>query len=199
MNDMKTSERQASGTDAIPVADRDRRQPTSDNPAEVRPGLEGPMLHVALSLRWVMLLATIGAALGAILMFVEGASKMLDGIRSTIADHDSSSITAAVMGATDAFLFGIVLVIFAYSVAFGFVFDLSPETRERLPPWMRAKGVAELKNTLISAVLVYLAVDVTTDFSQSTTDPAWQVLVKPASILLIAAAFSLFAASHSDR
>lgn len=157
------------------------------------------MLHFVLSLRWVMLLASIGAALGALLMFAEGASKMLDGLRSVIANNDSSMITASVMGATDAFLFGIVLVIFAYSVAFGFVFDLSPENLERLPPWMRAKGVSELKNTLISAVLVYLAVDVTTDFSQSSTDPAWQVLVKPVSILLIAAAFSLFAVSHSDR
>jgi uncharacterized membrane protein YqhA len=195
---MKTSEKQASATDAISVADRDRRQPTSDTPADLRPALGGPMLHFVLSLRWVMLLASVGAALGALLMFVEGASKMLDGIRSAIADHESSQITASVMGATDAFLFGIVLVIFAYSVVFGFVFDLSPENREQLPPWMRAKGVSELKNTLISAVLVYLAVDVTTDFSQITTDPPWQVLVKPASILLIAAAFSLFAASHSD-
>lgn len=156
------------------------------------------MLHLVLSFRWIMLLASVGAGIGALLMFVEGGSKMLAGIRSVAADHDSSLITAAVMGATDAFLFGIVLVIFAYSVAFGFVFDLSPEIRDRLPPWMRAKGVAELKNTLVGAILVYLAVDVTTDFSQISAEPAWQVLIKPASILLIAAAFSLFAATHSD-
>jgi hypothetical protein len=110
----------------------------------------GSMLRFALSLRCVMLIASLGAALGALLMFWEGGSKMLGGVQSVLADHDTKIITAAVMGATDAFLFGIVLVIFAYSVAFGFVLDVSPGDRDALPMWMRAKGVAELKNTLVN-------------------------------------------------
>ena len=80
----------------------------------------------------------------------------------------------------------------------GFVLDVSPENRESLPMWMRVKGIAELKNTLVSAILVYLAVDVTTDFSQSSEHPPWQILAKPLTILLIAAAFRLSAASHSE-
>jgi uncharacterized membrane protein YqhA len=156
------------------------------------------MLRIALSLRCVMLVASLGAALGALLMFWEGGSKMVGGVQAVLADHDTKIITAAVMGATDAFLFGIVLVIFAYSVAFGFVLDVSPGDRDALPMWMRAKGVAELKNTLVSAILVYLAVDVTTDFSQSNVDPPWQILAKPLTIVLIAAAFRLSASSHSE-
>jgi uncharacterized membrane protein YqhA len=158
----------------------------------------GSMLRIALSLRCVMLVASLGAALGALLMFWEGGAKMVGGVQSVLADHDTKVITAAVMGATDAFLFGIVLVIFAYSVAFGFVLDVSPGDRDALPMWMRAKGVAELKNTLVSAILVYLAVDVTTDFSQSDGDPPWQILAKPLTIVLIAAAFRLSASSHSE-
>ena len=156
------------------------------------------MLHFALSLRLVMLIASLGAALGALLMFWEGGSKMLGGVQAVLADHDTKLVTASVMGATDAFLFGIVLMIFAYSVAFGFVLDVSTEDRESLPMWMRVKDVAELKNTLVSAILVYLAVDVTTDFSQSSEHPPWQILAKPLTILLIAAAFRLSAASHSE-
>ena len=48
---------------------------------------------------------------------------------------------AQVMGGTDVFLFGIVLVIFAYNIDFGFVFELGEGEKERLPGWMRPADV----------------------------------------------------------
>ena len=95
------------------------------------------------------------------------------------------------MSATDAFLFGIVLVIFAYAIAFGFAFDVSPETHEKLPPWMRINRVSDIKHTLIEVILVYLVVDFATDSAQAV-DLSWQTLVKPLSIAIIAAASRLF-------
>ena len=73
------------------------------------------------------------------------------------------------MGATDIYLFGIVLVIFAYNIAFGFVFDLSKAERQVLPAWMRPSGMHELKTTLVGVILVYLVVDFATDWAESNS------------------------------
>lgn len=157
------------------------------------------MLRFALSLRFIMLLASIGAAVGAALMFWEGAFKLVSGAHSILAGNESRVTIAYVMGGIDAFLFGMVLVIFSYAIAFGFVVDLSAEDRARLPAWMQAKGVGELKDTLVGVILVYLVVDFATDWPGVDTDPTWQSLAKPISILLIAAAFRLFAGGHEER
>lgn len=155
------------------------------------------MLRFAISLRSILLIASLGAAIGALLMIWLGCAKMAAGVQALAAGHDAKAVIASVMGGTDAFLFSIVLLIFAYAIAFGFVFDLSPETRESLPSWMRGNGVSELKDTLVSVILVYLAVDFVTDWPEGDTVLSWQVLIKPISIFLIAAAFRLLASGHS--
>jgi len=100
------------------------------------------------------------------------------------------------MGATDAFLFAMVLVIFAYAIAFGFVLDLSAEERARLPAWMRISSVGELKHTLVEVILVYLVVDFATDVANGDHHLAWTSLVLPLSILAIAAALRLLSIGH---
>jgi hypothetical protein len=82
------------------------------------------MLYSILSLRWITLVAALGAALGAMLMFFEGCLKLayaLEMIVHPSADTETSVI-ATVMQATDAFLFGLVLIVFAYAITFGFAF-----------------------------------------------------------------------------
>jgi uncharacterized membrane protein YqhA len=103
------------------------------------------------------------------------------------------------MHGTDAFLFGIVLVIFAYAITFGFVFDATLEGWDRLPGWMRIGSISELKDTLVEVILLYLLVDVATDWPQAEGGISWQILAKPLAILAIATAFSLFATLHSLR
>ena len=100
-------------------------------------------------------------------------------------------IGASIMMATDALLFGIVLLIFAYAIAFGFVIQLSEANRQRLPAWMQIEGVTELKITLVQVILVYLIVDFATDISEPDTEITWQTLVMPIAILLIAGALRL--------
>jgi len=99
------------------------------------------------------------------------------------------------MAATDSFLFGVVLLIFAYSIAFGFVFDLAEPDRLRLPGWMRVQGIAELKHTLVQVIIVYLIVDFATDVSEPETRLSWDTLVLPSSILLLAGALALMSRS----
>jgi uncharacterized membrane protein YqhA len=155
------------------------------------------MLRYLLSLRFVMLIASFGAGLGALVMFWEGSAKMVRGAIAIFAGSDSKVVIAQVMSGTDVLLFGVVLVIFAYAIAMGFVFDLKPEQRQSLPAWMRPSGMAELKVTLVGAILVYLIFDFATDWSESSGDVTWLVLTKPISILLIAGAFRLFAINQN--
>jgi uncharacterized membrane protein YqhA len=163
------------------------------------PDQERRVLQVALSLRFVMLIASVGAAIGATLMFVEGGSEMAGAAAALLSGEDKKVVITAIMHGTDAFLFGIVLVIFAYAIAFGFVFDRTLAGWERLPSWMRVSSVSELKDTLVEVILLYLLVDFATDWPESGGELSWQILAKPLSILAIATAFSLFATLHSLR
>jgi uncharacterized membrane protein YqhA len=147
------------------------------------------MVGLFLPLRYLLLVASLGALIGAVLMFALGGAELFEASHALL-DPGATvrGMTASILGATDAFLFGIVLVIFAYAVAFGFVFDLPPATRERLPAWMRVEGVGELKHTLVEVILVYLVVDFATDIAEEESPLPWEALVMPISIFLIAAA-----------
>jgi uncharacterized membrane protein YqhA len=149
------------------------------------------MIQFFLVLRYFMLLASLGATAGAVLMFWQGGADLFDAARSFAEPQISKGMAANVMGATDAILFGIVLLVFAYAITFGFVLDLSPETRERLPVWMRVESVRHLKLSLSEVILVYMIVDVATDWAQSAGPLEWSSLVKPFSIVLIAGAVHL--------
>jgi uncharacterized membrane protein YqhA len=138
-----------------------------------------------------MLAASLGAALGALVMFWLGCAKSWSALRAAAANDETRRVIGSVMGATDAFLFGVVLVVFAYAIAFGFVIELSPRERERLPAWMRVDGVADLKRILVEVILVYLIVDFATDVAEAETHLDWHTLVMPGSIFLIAGALRL--------
>ena len=154
-------------------------------------------MRLLLSLRYVMLVASLGAALGAVAMRREGCAKLVQALRGIlVAGEGAGTVISLVMGATDAFLFAMVLVIFAYAIAFGFVLDLSAEERARLPAWMRISSVGELKHTLVEVILVYLVVDFATDVANGDHHLAWTSLVLPLSILAIAAALRLLSIGH---
>jgi len=149
------------------------------------------MIQSFLVLRYFMLLASFGATVGAVLMFWQGGADLFEAGRSIADPQTSKGVAANVMSATDAILFGIVLLVFAYAIAFGLVLDLSPETRERLPAWMRVESVSQLKLSLIEVILVYMIVDVATDWAQIAGSLDWSSLIKPFSIVLIAGAVRL--------
>ena len=151
------------------------------------------MLRFALSLRFILLIAVIGTVIGALVMFWQGGVHMANAAFTAARGDDPKGAIAQVMGGTDVFLFGIVLVIFAYNIAFGFVFELSEGEKARLPGWMRPAGMHQLKTTLVGVILVYLVVDFATDWAEGGAVESWIALVKPISILLIAGALRLLA------
>jgi uncharacterized membrane protein YqhA len=153
------------------------------------------MIHFVLSLRWITLVAALGAAIGAVLMFGVGGAKLAHAFG--FGETGGLSVAALVMQAADAFLFGLVLVVFAYAIAFGFAFDLPEGARARLPRWMRVDGIAEIKITLIEVILVYLVVDFVTDTVELETQVSWDMLVKPVAVLFIAGALRLIETKRS--
>ena len=158
------------------------------------------MLQFALLLRFVTLVASLGAGFGAILMFWLGGAKLAGAMRFILLPEESweKSLIAAVMEATDAFLFGLVLIVFAYGITFGFAIDLPRNVRLKLPPWMRVEGISELKNTLVQIILVYLIVDFATDVAEVEERVSWDMLLKPVAILLLAGALRLLGNTRSE-
>jgi uncharacterized membrane protein YqhA len=152
------------------------------------------MVELLLSLRFLMLLAWLGSACGGVLMFLVGGGKLIKAVSlffTADTTADATPVITAVMGATDAFLFGIVLMIFAYTVAFGFVFAPSRALQERMPSWMHIQSIRALKHTLVEVVLVYLVVDFATDLEALDVHLPWEILIKPIAILLIAGSLRL--------
>jgi uncharacterized membrane protein YqhA len=151
------------------------------------------LLTFFLSLRTIMLIGSAGAIVGSLLMLLQGGFYLHEAWHTLMAGGGAAErqVTVPVLEAVDAFLFGIVLVIFAYGIAIGFVFTLPEGYGERLPVWMKVGGVGQLKATLAEVVIVVLIVIFARVVVEANGHLQWSMLVLPASILLIAAALRM--------
>ena len=152
-----------------------------------------PLLTFFLSLRAIMLIGSVGALVGSLLMFLQGGVFLHEAWHTILAEGDAvqKQVTVPVLEAVDSFLFGIVLVIFAYGIAIGFVFTLPDGYGERLPVWMKVGGVGQLKATLAEVVIVVLIVIFARVVVEAQGKFEWSMLVLPASILMISVALRM--------
>jgi uncharacterized membrane protein YqhA len=146
-----------------------------------------PLLTFFLSLRAIMLIGSVGALVGSLLMFLQGGVFLHEAWHTILAEGDAvqKQVTVPVLEAVDSFLFGIVLEIFAYGIAIGFVFTLPEGYGQRLPIWMKVGGVGQLKATLAEVVIVVLIVIFARIVVEANGHLQWSMLVLPASILMI--------------
>ena len=151
------------------------------------------LLTVFLSLRAIMLIGSAGALVGSLLMFLQGGFFLHEAWHTIMTEGDAvqKQVTVPVLEAVDSFLFGIVLVIFAYGIAIGFVFTLPEGYGERLPIWMKVGGVGQLKATLAEVVIVVLIVIFARIVVEANGHLQWSMLVLPASILMISLALRM--------
>lgn len=159
------------------------------------------LLTFFLSLRMIMLIGSVGALVGSLLMFFQGGIYLHEAWHTIMASGGEAAekqVTVPVLEAVDSFLFGIVLVIFAYGIAIGFVFTLPEGYGERLPPWMKVGGVGQLKATLAEVVIVVLIVIFARIVVEANGHLQWSMLVLPASIFLIAHAVRLLELGGKD-
>ncbi len=148
-------------------------------------------LRILFGLRVVMLAGSAGAFVGSLLMFWQGFLYVGDAwhiLRSTAAEHAERQVTVPILEAVDSFLFGVVLVIFAYGIAIGFVFRLPAHIAKFLPAWMKIEGVGQLKQILAEVVIVVLIVIFARVIVESGSDFSWDLLVLPVAIILISGA-----------
>jgi uncharacterized membrane protein YqhA len=151
------------------------------------------LLTLFLSLRAIMLIGSAGALVGSLLMFLQGGFFLHEAWHTIMTEGDAvqKQVTVPVLEAVDSFLFGIVLVIFAYGIAIGFVFTLPEGYGQRLPPWMKVGGVGQLKATLAEVVIVVLIVIFARIVVEANGHLEWSMLVLPASILMISVALRM--------
>ena len=79
------------------------------------------LLTFFLSLRAIMLIGSVGAIIGSLLMLLQGGFYLHEAWHTLMAGGSAAErqVTVPVLEAVDAFLFGILLVIFAYGIAIG--------------------------------------------------------------------------------
>jgi uncharacterized membrane protein YqhA len=151
------------------------------------------LLNFLLGLRAIMLIGSLGAVVGSLVMFLQGSLYFYEAWHTLLEPGGigGKQLTVPVLEAVDSFLFGIVLVIFAYGVAIGFVFTLPEGFGQRLPAWMKVAGVGQLKETLTEVVIVVLIVIFARTVVEAEGKFDITMLVLPVSILLIAMALRL--------
>lgn len=158
-------------------------------PEEVRGYLT--FLRIIFGFRIVMVAGSIGAFAGSILMFWQGflyVGDAWDILRHGGDGHTATQVTVPILEAVDSFLFGVVLVIFAYGIAVGFVFRLPARIARILPAWMKIEGVGQLKQILAEVVIVVLVVIFARVVVESGSEFSWNVLVLPVAVILISGA-----------
>lgn len=153
--------------------------------------------------RLVLVVASLGSFIGALLMIYQGFLYLWDAF-DTIRHgeegaHGVTQITVPVLEAVDSFLFGVVLIIFAYGIIVGFLVRLPDRIARRLPSWMMISGVGQLKQILAEVVVVVLIVIFARIVVESNGHFDWSMLVLPVSIGILAGAIWLLElGSHDD-
>lgn len=155
-------------------------------------------MRVIFGARYLSLIAVVFAVFGAVLMFVVGAVTSVDAAVTYLGGHEEEAFSNdAALGATvelvsalDQFLFGLVLLVFAYGV-YGLwgVSDTNTwnEKRSRLhaPDWLAIESVTDLKVQLIEVIAVLLAVLFLKGVLLNP-EVVWADLVVPLAVVLFA-------------
>lgn len=112
-------------------------------------------------LRYVTLIPVLVAFFASIIMFSSGTYHVYDATTAMIlgGEFTSSAVALPIIKALDAYLVGIILVIFSFGIYDFFVSELEPAEDAGLrPDWFKFDSTGDLKNKLIEVVLVILAI-----------------------------------------
>lgn len=111
--------------------------------------------------RYILLLPVLVAFLGSMVMFAVGTYQTYKAVYAIVVYQDFSGavVTLPIIKALDAFLVGIILVIFSFGIYDFFISKLDPADHAGIrPDWFKFETTGELKNKLIEVVLVILAI-----------------------------------------
>lgn len=148
-------------------------------------------------LRYTLLVPVIVAFIGSVVMFVNGTYHTAKATSALVIGHhlgSSQEVTLPIIKALDAFLVGIILVIFSFGIYDFFISELDPAERSSIrPDWFKFESTGELKNKLIEVVLVILAIkffeQMVANADQITDIERFLVIPAGAAILAISLGF----------
>ncbi len=139
-------------------------------------------------------------------MFLNGAWKSLKAFqafflaRPLITDAPahldfSDQAMVAVLQSMDAFLIGLVFLIFSFGV---FIAEIKAPKTLAGAPWAQITSIERLKQVLVEVIIVVLAVLFLWELLLLEEDATWNVLAAPIGIVLLAAALRLVDWRRSD-
>jgi uncharacterized membrane protein YqhA len=156
--------------------------------------------NAMIRLRYVSLIAVIASGMASVLMFVIGAFKVHGAYKSyfrdMIIDTTAASEAANVaitflIQAVDAFLIGLVFLIFSGGIYYLYVRHIEVRQPE-VSNWIKINNIGELKNILAELVIIILFVKFLEDVLKTgIAEYEWQMLVLPAGILMLAISLKL--------
>lgn len=163
-------------------------------------------------LRYLSILAVIGSAISAIVLFIQGVVLVYWGLEeyfskifhSNLSSHEQNELYEGlfkeIVSSVDVFLFALVLIIFGVGVYELFVSKIDPVEREvdNRPSWLRINSVDDLKSSLGKVILMVLIVSFFKRVVQFEPDGAISYFWLAAGIFLIAAALYLTHKSHDS-
>jgi uncharacterized membrane protein YqhA len=112
-------------------------------------------------LRFILIVPIMISMVGAVMMFAVGTHQIYKAATAILfkADFSNPGVTLPIIKALDAFLIGIILVIFSFGIYDFFVSILEPAEHAGLrPDWFKFETTGELKTKMVELVLVILAI-----------------------------------------
>ena len=156
--------------------------------------------NAMIRLRYVSLIAVVASGLASVLMFVIGALKVYGAYRSYFSDVviDTTASTEAanvaitfLIQAVDAFLIGLVFMIFSGGIYYLYVRHIDTNEPE-VQSWIKIHDIGQLKNILAELVIIILFVKfLEGGLKTAFNEYEWQMLVLPAGIMMLAIALKL--------
>lgn len=146
------------------------------------------------NMRYIIIIPVFITFIGAFIMFIIGALEAWNSVsRFLAADYEGSQL-GLILG-IDAFLLGLVLLIFSYGIYDLFLskFDIADRPSVR-PSWMRFKEVGELKIILAQVILIILTINFfELVFIQMDDPESFQdFMIIPVGIILISLGLGIF-------
>ena len=156
-------------------------------------------------IRYISIIAVLCSLFSSVLMFLIGIYRTyrafayffnLEGVSSTLGrDRLGSLATGAIIKSVDAFLIGLALLILAYGIYTLFVRKIEPEEKVVFH-WLEIKSITSLKTLLAEVIIIILFVKFLNVVIMNIAELTWEILILPASILLLALGLKFLEQRH---
>ena len=146
------------------------------------------------NMRYIIIIPVFITFVGAFIMFIIGAIEAWNSINLFIGRDYEHSQLSLILG-IDAFLLGLVLLIFSYGIYDLFLSKIDIADRPSVRPnWMRFKDIGELKIILAQVILIILTINFFELVFIHMNDPEsfQDFMIIPVGIVLIAVGLGVF-------